>query len=219
MKAPPYTANRTLLTSQRGKLISILGQLGISATFLAVATVVMPDSYNWVEHTTSESAAQGVADAWIGRTGLVVLGLTVLQLATWAGSRWGLAGRALHRTYGVGLVGTAVFASKPWDDTRYVQLEDTLHSWASGIVGFSFIAGVLIVLLRRPLADRSGRIFDWVAIAVAAGISWLVLEATGWAGLLQRAMFLVAYGWYGREAMLTAGIRAVAARPVEHVTR
>ncbi len=62
--APPVRVHRPAIGA-------ILGFLVASATSLALAPTLMPESYSWVSHTTSESAAQGVG-AWLAR----LVGLT-----------------------------------------------------------------------------------------------------------------------------------------------
>jgi len=182
----------------------VVGLLAGSLLLLAVAPAFIPDSYNWVAQTTSEAAGQGVANAWIARTGFLFLGAGVILLAGLAGRRWGVAGRIVFRLYGVGMLATAVYSNKPWEDIPYVEFEDVLHSWASGVVGVSFICGVLVVMLRRPLADRARRALDWGAIGVAVGGSVLVFSVPDLSGAAQRAMFLVAYAWFAGEALKSA---------------
>jgi hypothetical protein len=57
---------------------AVLSCLTVSALALAVAPMLMPESYSWVVHTTSESAAQGVNGAWLARLGFVAFGFAVL---------------------------------------------------------------------------------------------------------------------------------------------
>lgn len=204
MDSPPYTADRTIGLSARSRAAVVLALLALSLLLVAGAAFFMPDSYNWVAQTTSESAAQGVDNAWIARTGFVLMGFAVLLLAPLAGRRWGLWGRLVFRVYGVSMILTAVFSNKPWEAVQFVEFEDTLHSWASSIVGFAFIAGVLVVMLRRPMSDRAGRLFDWTAIIAALGITAVIFAFEDIAGVSQRSMFLIAYAWFGAEAVKSA---------------
>jgi TRAP-type C4-dicarboxylate transport system permease small subunit len=52
-----------------------------SALALALAPLLLPTSYSWVAHTTSESAAQGVPGSWLARVGFLVFGAAVLATA------------------------------------------------------------------------------------------------------------------------------------------
>lgn len=201
MKAPPYTADRRIDLTPGQSTGVVLALLAGSLLLIAIAPVFVPDSYDWVKHTTSESAGQGVDNAWIARLGFVLFGFAVLILAPLAGRRWGLLGRLAHRGFGIGMILTAVFASKPWGTVPFVEFEDTLHSWASGLVGMAFIGGVTLVLLRRPIASHAAIVFDWLALMVAVVMTILVFVLDDVAGLAQRAMFLTAYVWYAMESI------------------
>ena len=69
--------------------VGILCALVISATCLLLAPALMPESYSWIQHTTSESAAQGVEGAWLARLGFVTFGLGVLWLTALLRVVWG----------------------------------------------------------------------------------------------------------------------------------
>jgi hypothetical protein len=77
--------------SAQGSLavVGVLACLAASAAALAVAPILMPTSYSWVAHTTSESAAQGVPGAWLARLGFVTFGFAVLAVAGLARHLWG----------------------------------------------------------------------------------------------------------------------------------
>lgn len=77
------------LSWRRWQLWGALACLGASVLSLALAPFLMPDSYDWLKHTTSESGAQGLSGAWLTRLGFVTFGLGVLWLSSLAGGRWG----------------------------------------------------------------------------------------------------------------------------------
>ncbi len=191
---------------------TVVAMLLASVVAVAIAPTLMPDSYSVVEHSVSESAAQGVEGAWLARLGFLLLGFAVLASAGIAGTRWGVWGRIAHRTYGVSMVGAAAFSHMPWLDVRYDAFEDFLHSVAASGMGFAFTAGVLIVTFRRSRNAVGARAFDWVAIAAAMVIPMVMFNITGVAGLVQRVMFGIGYLWYGLEA-----IRSGRARGTEDV--
>lgn len=66
---------------RRAAAWGVIALLVLSAAALAVAPAFTPAGYDFVRHTTSESAAQGLAGAWVARLGFVVFGLAVLWLA------------------------------------------------------------------------------------------------------------------------------------------
>jgi len=188
-------------SARRTTAAAILLLLAASLLAVAFAPILMLDSYSIIEHSVSESAAQGVEGAWMARVGFLCLGLGVLLCAQLAGSRWGLWGRAAHRLYGVSMLGAAAFSHRPWLDVPFDATEDYLHSASANAVGLGFTVGVLLVALRRGRGEVAARVFDWTAIAVAMGFSMLMFNVDGIAGLVQRIMFLIGYAWYGAEAV------------------
>lgn len=157
-------------------------------------------TYSWVEHTTSESAGQGVPGAWVARTGFVLFGIGVLVLAVASRRRWGLAGAVLHGAFGLLMIAAAIYSARSWERaTRFDETEDLLHSVAASTIGVAFATGVVSVLLSR----RSAGVGALGPIAVVASIA-IPLAMTAWpdgSGALQRLMFAIAYLWYGREAL------------------
>lgn len=188
----------------RASSLAALFLLAGSAVCVALAPLLMPDSYSIIEHSVSESAGQGVEGAWLARFGFLFLGFAVLLIASRA-EHWGAWGRLAHRVYGVAMIATATFAHMPWEDIPYDAFEDTLHSAAASLVGFSFTVGVLVVALRRPAGQRSAIVLDTIAIIAAMTVSALVVfELIDAAGLVQRVMFGIGYLWYGIEAARTS---------------
>lgn len=185
-----------------------LGLLAASVLCVILAPTLMPESYSIVEHSISESAAQRVEGVWLARAGLLLFGLAVLGLASSVGSRWGLWGRVAHRAYGVSIISSAVFAHMPWEDVPYDEFEDLLHSIASFAVGMSFVGGVVLVGLRRRRSPSWVRALDGIAVIASVVIPVIMFSVAGYAGLVQRMMFVVAYVWYGVEASGSAWPKA-----------
>jgi hypothetical protein len=181
----------------------VLTGLCLSVLALALAPALMPDSYSWLEHTTSESAAQGVDGAWLARFGFLAFGLSVLALAAARNPVWGPAGAWLHRGFGVFMVAAAVFSSRSWvAGAAYDPVEDVLHSVAATAMGFAFAVGIAAVLVHATREQRRRR-WPLDALAVAAAVL-LPLGMVGLpeaAGAFQRTMFAVAYTWYATEAV------------------
>jgi hypothetical protein len=183
-------------------LVVVIG-LAASAAALAVAPVLMPDSYSWLSMTTSESAAQGVDGAWLARLGFLLFGLSVSLLAAIRHREWGPAGTGLHAGFGLFMVAAAGFSTRPWQPgAAYDRTEDTLHSVAATAMGFAFGIGVAAAALRAR-GTRRARRWPLDAVAVLASVLLpLAMSALPPAtGALQRAMFAVAYAWYATEAV------------------
>lgn len=168
----------------------------LSFVMLALAPLVVADSYSVVEDTLSESGAQGVDGAWVLRTGVLLAAVSVLAMTTMA--RWGAMARIAIRVYALGLVGLAVFPEAPWDGGAFDETIAYLHT-LSGVVGAAaFVVGVTLVSLARPSAHSSRRFFDWMVVAAVALIP-LVMLVTAGDGLLQRVMVGSGYIWLFTE--------------------
>jgi hypothetical protein len=175
-----------------------LGALVTSLVALALAPLLMPADYSVITHSVSESAAQGVEGAWLARAGLVLFGVGVIILSIRPPTLWSRWARLAHIGFAISIMATAVFSHAPWDGSPHNSFEDFLHSAASFGVGMTFMIGVALVLLNRR--DAPSRVFDLVALAAALAIPLLMPRVEA-AGLAQRAMFLIAFLWYGKEAM------------------
>jgi hypothetical protein len=176
--------------------------LAASALMLGLAPLLLPASYSWVVHTTSESAAQGVSGAWLARGGFLSFGVTVVMIAYVARGRWGRWAVGLHTTFGLLMVAAGIFSARPWDgQVPFSELEDLLHSVAATVMGFAFAVGVTVVALERWRRGSGWQVMDLAAVTASVALPLAMAGATGLTGVFQRAMFLVAYVWYGREAV------------------
>ncbi len=174
--------------------------LATSLLALLVAPAFMPDSYSWVTHTTSESAAQGVEFAWIARLGFVWFGIAVVLLCIMTWRIWNPVARTAHASFGMLLVAAAVFSHRPWESgIPFSQTEDLLHSIAATGMGFAFATGVVVVMVSRRNTSGYLRILDALALVASVAIPLAMMNLPEYTGLFQRGMFLIAYVWYGME--------------------
>ncbi len=178
-----------------------LGLLAASLVALVIAPSLMPESYSWVEQSISESAAQGIEGAWLARLGLLLFGFGVLVLVAIAGETWGAWGRLAHGLFALSIVAAATFGHRPWEDVPFDAFEDLLHSVASFGVGLGFAVGVVLVSLRRGPHAGPMRILDVVAVAASVLLPMVMFNLADIGGIVQRAMFAIAYLWYGLEAI------------------
>lgn len=177
------------------------GLMLVSLIALALAPSLMPESYSWVRQTTSESAAQGVPGAWLARLGFLLLGLAVTWMAATFELGWSFPARVMHGAFGLLMVATAAFSTRSWlPNTPYDPVEDALHSFTATAMGFAFAIGVFLVLLQRR-RDPLGRGLDLVSVCAAVAIPIGMSTLPNWDGLLQRAMFAIAYVWYAAELL------------------
>jgi hypothetical protein len=178
--------------------------LVVSAVALGVAPLALEDSYSWIEHTTSESGGQGVRGAWVARTGFVSCGLAVLWITARRRAAWHPAGTVLHLVFAICMIAVAVFSSESWiRDAAADATENTRHSAAATIMGFAFAFGVMAVAVsRRPLRWRW---IDVLALLASVALPIAMARFGSIDGVLQRAMFGIAYCWYGIESLKEAG--------------
>ncbi len=182
---------------------AILLAMGMSAILVAAAPFCMPASYSWVEHTTSEAGARGVNQAWIAGTGFVLWGSGVLALAVCRPRNWNIIATLFLGAFGLLMIGAGAFSTRSWvPGAAYGEREDLLHSICATGMGFAFAFGLVAVVVGRGRHGEPLRWLDVVAIGSAGAIPAASGALPDAAGLLQRIMFVVAYAWYGREAVL-----------------
>lgn len=176
----------------------------VSGVCLAIAPSLMPESYSWVRHAISETAAQGVARAWVAKLGFVLSASAILLLAANRGLGWGARSRSVHRLYAALVFGLAAFSLKPWTAGSFNEFEDVVHSVLAPAAGVVFTIGVLLVSARRAPAARLARLLDWVVVIAMVMLPLVMLGVSSVAGAAQRAVVLVGYVWYVAEAIRVA---------------
>ncbi len=183
----------------RTKRVLVVGLLLASLLALLLAPTQMPASYDWLQHTTSESAAQGIAGAWLARLGFLLFGLAVLAETAVLHKTWPVPVRFLLGAFGVCLTAVAAFSARPWlPDLPFDPVEDWLHSFFATGMGFAFALGVGWRWWQRPWQARM-RVVDLAAVGASIFIPLAMSFLPDWDGLLQRLMFTVAYCWFGLE--------------------
>lgn len=185
---------------------------GLSIVFIAsivclsVSPFFMPIDYSWIANTTSESAAQGLRNAWIARLGFVTFGLAVIWQSAYLKSGWSISVRCFHSIFGISMLFVAVFSKKHWNDSIvFDPIEDMLHSVFATVMGFAFSFGVLFSFFKKG-RDPWRKLLDVAAISISIVIPILMLYFRNIDGLIQRLMFGVSYFWYLRELMTTKRI-------------
>ncbi len=188
--------------ANNGQARVMFALLVLSILALLCAPLLMPSGYSWLSNTISESAAQGVAHAWLARVGLMIYGLAVIWAAVAMREFWGAGARVCHLVFGLCMVAAAMYPIRPWDvNADYDVTEDYLHSLAATVMGFAYTFGVLCVYFQHAKSSRRARRFDLIAAAVATVFPLMMLNLPGLQGGIQRIMFLVSYVWYGREIL------------------
>ncbi len=152
---------------------AVTGLMTTALVAIAAGPLLLPDSYSWIEHGISESAAQGIDGAWPARGGLLLYGLAVLWLVGLRRSTWGPLATAFHTLFGGSMVAVAAFSARPWEESApFVENEDMLHSFFAGTAGFGFVAGVATLIVVRRQRAAGAAATDWLAFLVTAAVPW-----------------------------------------------
>jgi Protein of unknown function (DUF998) len=176
-----------------------------SAALVVLAAIAMPAPYSWRTHSISESAAQGQMHAWLARLSFLCFGAAVLLLSAARRAIWGRGVYWSHCVFAGCMFGTAAFSHKPWvPGVPFDAFEDVLHSATATGMGFAFAAGVVVRLIQRGPGTTGARALDLIALLAATLLSPIGAALPEVGGILQRAMFVVAYAWYGAEALTGA---------------
>lgn len=202
MQLSPQTQRRATADRIARHLPLLL--LLLSALALLLAPSLMPVSYSWLSHTTSESAAQGVPGAWLARLGFQLFGFGVLWIAARQRADWGWTVYLLRAAFGVLIIATAAFSTRSWESgAAFDPVEDGLHSFTATAMGFAFAFGTGLRMIQRLRRSQKGWGLDALALAAATFLPLAMNFLPGVDGLLQRLMFGIAYLWYSREGMQT----------------
>jgi len=186
----------------RGVAWTVPGALAASALLLAIAPLLLPESYSPISMSLSEAGAQGVANGWVARLGFLCFAAAVLRLCLGARRVWERSALALHAAFGASMVGVAVFSHRPWQiELPYSAREDMLHSVFATGMGFAFALGVVTRWIQRRRRGPAVRALDALAVGAATFVPIAMSILPAFAGVLQRTMFAVAYVWYANEAI------------------
>jgi hypothetical protein len=165
----------------------------VSLVMLAVAPLFIPDTYSPIEHTISESGAQGIPGAWVERFGVFLAACAVLVMTFYPGPTWSRAAQHWLRVYSFAVVMLAVFPESPWDGGTHDETIARMHT-VMGVAGaVSFVMGVVVVSSSRQRSRRARRYDALVVVAVVLVPQLMLLGPLD--GILQRLMVAVGYGW------------------------
>ena len=163
-----------------------VGILAIAAAML-VGPLLAPPEFDWVLHSTSEQAGQGMTGAWLMRLGFVAYGISVVVAALTGGRSRPWVNTALI-VFGLGLVATAMWSNASIRPGFASDMqEDWIHSLASGLVGTAFAAACAARIFAP--GGSLGHMKAWIGLVVAVAIPLAMTQFPEARGLLQRVMF------------------------------
>ncbi len=176
--------------------------LGISVLLFLAASAVMPPGYSFVRNTISESAAQGVPRAWIGRVGFVTFGLGVLLSCLTCRASWNPASSLLLAAFGMLMLLAAFAATRPWvSGQEFDEREARCHSVAASAAGVAYALGLAVLLIVSRSGSRGMWLLTAVALVSGAVVPLAMMARPNWAGILQRTMFAISYLWFASEVL------------------
>lgn len=161
--------------------------------FLVVSTV-LPffsfDGYSLIRHTTSHLGAQGSPHAWVMNVTFFLLGTTAF-IVSWQKNVW------YHRVFG-GLFGLSLFLTGVFHHAPLVEgvtevvWQDTWHSVFATTTGICFtMLATGHTFMTRGVQRRVAYVMAGIAVVIPVGM-FLFPDVMG---LLQRIMFISAFGW------------------------
>ncbi|MGH8828253.1 MAG: hypothetical protein ACRDVZ_11805, partial [Jiangellaceae bacterium] len=102
------------------------------------------------------------------------------------------------------MTATAAFSHRPsGPGAESDRTEGLMHSVTATAMGFTFALGVVAAVLWRDRARGQWKVLDVVAVMASVAIPLAMSAWPDVRGATQRLMFVVAYVWYGVEAVRT----------------
>ena len=152
--------------------------------------------YSWHDNTISELGSQGYKNAWIMRAGFIGFGALVV-----AGSvqRMRAQKQLWYRElplvlYGGGILLSGIFSAKPFmPGVDYSELEASLHSTLATLAGVGISMSILLYVFSEAQVRR--KFGHLTALVLVVALSALFGVSTTGAGIVQRGLYVVGFGW------------------------
>lgn len=146
--------------------------------------------YSIISNTTSHLAAQGSPFAWAMDIIFVCLGVMAIIINYTTRVRYH---QFIGGIFGLSLIMTAFFPHAPLVENVPVNLLfDEIHSIFASITGFSFT----LLAVGHGIVSRGKQQFGgFIMAAIAMLVSIGMMTFPPFMGILQRIMFISAFGW------------------------
>ena len=149
--------------------------------------------YSIIRNTLSQLGAQNTPNAWIMNFTFVLLGIGSI-IAGWRYFEGHPFQRLFLILFGISLTFAAFFNHAPVNTLiQYKISEDGWHSYFIFTAGLTFI--ILTVSSTFILEKQADRIIAMAAGVLVLLLSVLMSEATQAAGVWQRLLFMISFGW------------------------
>jgi len=146
--------------------------------------------YFIISNTTSHLAAQGSPLAWVMDIIFVCLGIMAIIINYTTQVRYH---QVIGGIFGLSLIMTAFFPYAPLvKDVPINLLFDEMHSVFASITGFSF---TLLAVGHGIISREKQRVGGFIVATIAMLVSIGMMMFPAFMGILQRIMFISAFGW------------------------
>lgn len=182
------------------RLIKVIGKvyfLWPAFLVLILAMFILPffsfTEYSILKNTTSQLGAQNTPNAWIMNLVFILIGFASV-IEGWIHLKRYWFHKFVITIFGLALILTALFQTAPIvEGIPFNDYEDGMHTLFANIVGFSFavFAFSAAFIVRRTRE----RLLALLICIMAIGLSVLIFSIAGYAGILQRTMFIIAFAW------------------------
>lgn len=174
---------------KKTKILSLLIFVSFLIASNGMAVISFP-GYSILSNTTSHLGAQGSPYSWIMNIIFISLGLMAIRVTYSTRIRYH---QVMGAIFGLSLVAAGFFQHAPLVDSVPVnQLQDRIHSLFATSTGFSF---TLLAAGHGFISTGPQRTAGIVMAMVAVIISIAMGIFPAISGLLQRIMFVSAFGW------------------------
>ncbi|MBL7164313.1 MAG: DUF998 domain-containing protein [Anaerolineales bacterium] len=168
---------------------------------IIIAHFFVPPEYNWLQHTVSDLAAQGLQYQWIMQLGFIGFGLllNISFILKFVAAKKVFYPDVLIMLYGLAVLLSGFFSAATFlEGVSYAIQEDKLHSLFAQAAGVFFSVGILSYLIVSP--DPKEKLIHTIFLTLVMGTSMVFgLEENGvihlGKGLIQRTLYLVSFIW------------------------
>lgn len=148
------------------------------------------EGYSMLSNTTSHLAAQGSPYAWVMNAVFVCLGVMAILISCRTQVSYH---QVMGSIFGVCLMMTALFPHAPLVETVSPNVRsDEIHSLFASLTGFSF---TLLAAGHGAVSRGKQRYGGFVMAVLAMVIPAGMMIFPPFMGILQRMMFMSAFGW------------------------
>jgi hypothetical protein len=174
-------------------ILMLSGAYVLMLNSMFILPLFMVPDQSILRNTLTELGAQSSPYSWIMNSIFAALALGSVT-AGWGSFKGFAFQRIIIVLFGVFLTLSAILNHAPTDpDIKYNISEDGLHSYFTGTTWLTF---VILTFSTVPVLEKSEDKLISIATGIAAIVlSLLMFEAEMAAGIWQRLLFIISFGW------------------------